>query len=715
MKKFMSVLLAVLLVFIEFSYVQTEKKPLLAVLPLKGLAMGEAEAIQITQFLHEELFYKGRYALVEQNQVNKTLKESQYQQTGICDIECAVNLGKQLAADKVIIGTVGKLENTYTIQTQLIDVQTGKVEVPASIQIECRLQELPNYIGQLAEKIVNPRGKTETTVKEEKPIEKPKAEVKEEEKPKAVSGKSEEAGQITKKKKFPWLIVAGVVLVVGVVVIYILTRPKYGIIQVNSTPAGAKIFRDGVDLGKTTPSALNDLAPGSYTIKLVKEGYRDSQQSVTVTKGKTVTINASLTPNIITVTSPSSGALWDKGFEAEITWTSDSSLNRESNYSPSFPLVQGDASRGQKFNQRPVNEEGAQVQGDINSAQEIEPIPVRRFDIEKNLAITYVNIDLYKGNNLVRAIVANQTNSGSYRWTPGSDLSDGSDYKVRISCTGELSVYGESPSFQIMHPHGSIAITSNPTGARAYLNGTDTGQTTNCTLTNVDVGTHTVKLTLTNYEDWQQSVQVTAHQTTNVTATLIKKTGSIAITSNPTGARAYLDGTDTGQTTNCTLTNVNVGTHTLKLTLASYEDWQQSVEVRWNETANVNATLTKKVGKLVITFSPNPVSRSSDGYWYCTLTAKETNGIGITLTNITMSEGTWNGGLLWSPPYFNANETKTAYLYFWGFTRTTTMTMSFYGTDDNGNSGVWTGNITLQYPSNQSFNINRPPGGGVIR
>jgi hypothetical protein len=362
-----------------------------------------------------------------------------------------------------------------------------------------------------------------------------------------------------------------------------------------------------------------------------------------------------------------------------------------------------------------VNEEGAQVQGDINSAQEIEPIPVRRFDIEQNLAITYVNIDLYKGNNLVSAIISNQANNGSYRWTPSSDLSDGSDYKVRISCTGELSVYGESPSFQIMHPHGSIAITSSPTGARAYLDGTDTGQTTNCTLTNVNVGTYTVKLTLTNYEDWQQSVQVTAHQTTTVNATLIKKKGNIAITSNPTGARAYVDGADTGQTTNCTLTNVDVGTHTLKLTLASYEDWQQSVDVRWNETTNVNATLTKKAGKLVITFSPNPVSRSSDGYWYCTLTAKEVNGIGITLTNITMSEGTWNGGLLWSPPYFNSNETKTAYLYFWGFTRTTTLTMSFYGTDDNGNSGVWTGNITLQYPSNQSFNINRPPGGGVIR
>ncbi|MCJ7564864.1 MAG: PEGA domain-containing protein, partial [Candidatus Aminicenantes bacterium] len=242
--------------------------------------------------------------------------------------------------------------------------------------------------------------------------------------------------------------------------------------------------------------------------------------------------------------------------------------------------------------------------------------------------------------------------------------------------------------------------------------GTDTGQTTNCTLTNVNVGTYTVKLTLTNYEDWQQSVQVTAHQTTNVNATLIKKTGSIAITSNPTGARAYLDGTDTGQTTNCTLTNVNVGTHTLKLTLASYEDWQQSVDVRWNETTNVNATLTKKVGKLVITFSPNPSTRSGDGSWYSTMYAKETSGIGITLTDVTIT----GFGSIWSnitslwgnPPHFSPNETKLVNWEFIGFDRGDSLTFVFYGRDDNGNSGSWSGSLSLQSPPGQDITSRGP-------
>jgi hypothetical protein len=118
--------------------------------------ISQTDAIQITQYLEEELFYSGKFDLVERTQVDKILRESQYQQSGVCDIECAVLIGKQLAAKKVIIGTVGKLGSAYTIQIKLIDVETGKIERPTSIQPECRLEDLPGFLRSLIVKLTAP-------------------------------------------------------------------------------------------------------------------------------------------------------------------------------------------------------------------------------------------------------------------------------------------------------------------------------------------------------------------------------------------------------------------------------------------------------------------------------------------------------------------------------------------------------------------------------
>jgi sugar lactone lactonase YvrE/preprotein translocase subunit SecG len=67
--------------------------------------------------------------------------------------------------------------------------------------------------------------------------------------------------------------------------------------------------------------------------------------------------------------------------------------------------------------------------------------------------------------------------------------------------------------------------------------------------------------------------------------------GNISISSDPKGTKVYLDGSDTGKVTDCTLSNVTVGTHQLKLVLENYGQWDGSVEVKANQTTNVSATL----------------------------------------------------------------------------------------------------------------------------
>ena len=68
-------------------------------------------------------------------------------------------------------------------------------------------------------------------------------------------------------------------------------------------------------------------------------------------------------------------------------------------------------------------------------------------------------------------------------------------------------------------------------------------------------------------------------------------TGSIQVNSTPQGAQVYLDGNDTGQTTNCTLTNVSAGTHQLKLVLEYFGEWEDNVSVNAGQITTVDAAL----------------------------------------------------------------------------------------------------------------------------
>jgi hypothetical protein len=68
--------------------------------------------------------------------------------------------------------------------------------------------------------------------------------------------------------------------------------------------------------------------------------------------------------------------------------------------------------------------------------------------------------------------------------------------------------------------------------------------------------------------------------------------GSIELSSSPTGAEVYLDGSDLKQTTPATIDGVTAGKHSLKLTLSGYQDSTQQVIVAPGHPAQVQTELT---------------------------------------------------------------------------------------------------------------------------
>ena len=70
---------------------------------------------------------------------------------------------------------------------------------------------------------------------------------------------------------------------------------KFGSIDVNSTPTGAKVYINGVDTGMITPIIFTKEV-GDYTVKLDKFQYKIWEATVTVYANQTTGINAPLTP-----------------------------------------------------------------------------------------------------------------------------------------------------------------------------------------------------------------------------------------------------------------------------------------------------------------------------------------------------------------------------------------------------------------------------------
>jgi hypothetical protein len=145
---------------------------------------------------------------------------------------------------------------------------------------------------------------------------------------------------------------------------------------------------------------------------------------------------------------------------------------------------------------------------------------------------------------------------------------------------------------------GSLSISSTPSGASIYIDGTYKGVTPTV-ISGISAGSHQVQLTRSGYYDYTRTASVTAGSTTTVSATLTSipqtpVTGSLDISSNPSGASIYVDGTYKGVTPKV-VSGLSTGTHSVKLTKNGYGDYALSPSVTAGGTTTVSATLSAAV------------------------------------------------------------------------------------------------------------------------
>jgi len=145
-------------------------------------------------------------------------------------------------------------------------------------------------------------------------------------------------------------------------------------------------------------------------------------------------------------------------------------------------------------------------------------------------------------------------------------------------------------------------VSSQPTGADVYVDNQLKGQS-DILVGSLRPGQHTVALTLDGYQCYETTVSVAAGERVAVNATLQQLTGSIRVTSDPTGADVYIGGSYSGRA-EIEVGPLAVGQHRVALTLEGYQPYETTVSVTTGETVELNATMQRQAGSISISSPP---------------------------------------------------------------------------------------------------------------
>ena len=181
------------------------------------------------QKLETSLIESNRFTVIAKNQREQILEEMKFQSSGVCDEECAVEIGQLVGAEYLMLGEIIGFADLYQVNIKIVNIEKGDVVEKVTEEIEGKLPQL-------------------------------------------LKGMAESSREITRR------IASGGEQIVTQQPGMEIAQKKYGGIIVESNPSGATVLIDNVKKG-STPLELNNIEVGTRKLKLIKTGY------VTINKG----------------------------------------------------------------------------------------------------------------------------------------------------------------------------------------------------------------------------------------------------------------------------------------------------------------------------------------------------------------------------------------------------------------------------------------------
>ena len=230
-----------------------------------------------------------------------------------------------------------------------------------------------------------------------------------------------------------------------------------------------------------------------------------------------------------------------------------------------------------------------------------------------NLPANGVALDnIYRGTDQggFTQVSVDSNDRWEYDWYPGGDL-DAGTYTVWVvnSQTDKahlseaeystISVTLGVPSISVATPvvPGSLDLRSVPDNVSVTVNGNYKGKTP-VVVSDLDPGTYQVAFSKFDYEQFSTPAKVESGSNTEVTATLVPKTGSLIINTTPSGAAISIDGTPSG-TAPITLNSLTAGNHTVNATLDGYIPFEDQIREVANQTVTSEIALQKPTATII--------------------------------------------------------------------------------------------------------------------
>jgi PBP1b-binding outer membrane lipoprotein LpoB len=122
-----------------------------AVMRFESAGMDSGVSMVITDIFTNQIQANGKYRVMERSQMNKILSEQGFQNSGACSTtECAVEIGRLLSIDKMFVGSIGKLGESWVINIRIINIKTGEIVSNLSKQVVGKVDNLSSAAIQMA-------------------------------------------------------------------------------------------------------------------------------------------------------------------------------------------------------------------------------------------------------------------------------------------------------------------------------------------------------------------------------------------------------------------------------------------------------------------------------------------------------------------------------------------------------------------------------------
>lgn len=124
-------------------------KPRVAVMEFRAINVPSVLSAATAETLRSALIQLQRITVIEREQIEQVLREQQFNRSGLVEGNSAVELGRLLGANAIVVGSVTRFGETYLINARALDATTGEA-LAASQVTTTREDEIPAQLQQVA-------------------------------------------------------------------------------------------------------------------------------------------------------------------------------------------------------------------------------------------------------------------------------------------------------------------------------------------------------------------------------------------------------------------------------------------------------------------------------------------------------------------------------------------------------------------------------------